>query len=144
MICFYIKVRGVQCLVFVQIAFQKCTTSFYFESGEIGRKDNCQFTALISTKRFRMFPHFYAAIFTIKTCFYETSIESTKANTTIQNTNRLIKELQILTVNNGSICEKEVYIWIKRVAQFSLVIYYMLSKMFEIILIMTLFETIIY
>ena len=32
---FHIKSRGVQGLVFVQIAFEKCTTSTYFENGEV-------------------------------------------------------------------------------------------------------------
>ena len=35
---FYIKSRGMQGLVFVQIWFEKCTTNFYFENGEIGIK----------------------------------------------------------------------------------------------------------
>ena len=34
--------------------------------------------------------------------------DSTKANTTVQNTNRLIKELQILTANNSNISEQHL------------------------------------
>ena len=32
---FHIKSRGVQGLAFVQIAFEKCATNFYFENGGI-------------------------------------------------------------------------------------------------------------
>ena len=35
---FYIKRRGMQGLVFVQITFEKCTTNFYFENGEVDMK----------------------------------------------------------------------------------------------------------
>ena len=35
-IYFHIKSRGVQGLVFAQIMFEKCTTNFYFENGELG------------------------------------------------------------------------------------------------------------
>ena len=34
-ILFQIKSRGVQGLVFVQITYEKCTTNFRFENGEI-------------------------------------------------------------------------------------------------------------
>lgn len=37
-IYFYIKSRGVQGLIFVQIPFEKYTTHFYFENGEVGVK----------------------------------------------------------------------------------------------------------
>ena len=37
------------------------------------KNENCQFATLISMKSFRMFTHFCAALFSIKTCFYETS-----------------------------------------------------------------------
>ena len=37
------------------------------------KKDNSQFAALVSMERFCMFKHFYAASFSIKTCFYQTS-----------------------------------------------------------------------
>ena len=74
--------------------------------------------------------------------------DNTKANTTIRKTNRLIKEWQIQTIDTGtparSIWEKEDYISIKRITQFSAVTYYMLSEIFEIILIMIFFVTIIY
>ena len=30
------KSRGVQGLVFVEITFEKCTTNFYYENGEVG------------------------------------------------------------------------------------------------------------
>ena len=35
---FHIKCRDVQGLVFDQITFEKCTTNFYFENGEVGFK----------------------------------------------------------------------------------------------------------
>ena len=35
---FRIKYSGVQGLIFVRIAFEKCTTNFYFENGEVGIK----------------------------------------------------------------------------------------------------------
>lgn len=34
----HIKSRGVQGLVFMKIAFEKCTTNFYFESDEVDIK----------------------------------------------------------------------------------------------------------
>ena len=37
-IYFHIKSRGVQGLIFVQIPFEKYTTHFYFENGEVGVK----------------------------------------------------------------------------------------------------------
>ena len=37
------------------------------------KNDNSQFIALISMRRFRMFTHIYAASFTMKTCFNESS-----------------------------------------------------------------------
>ena len=72
---FYIKSRGVQSLVFVQITFEEYTKNLYFENGGIGTKNNnCQFATLISMnlhgmKRFRIFKHFYAVSFSIKACF---------------------------------------------------------------------------
>ena len=35
---FHIKSRGAQGLVFVQITFEKYSTNFYFENGEVGVK----------------------------------------------------------------------------------------------------------
>ena len=70
---FHIKFRGVQGLVFVQITFEKCTTKFYLENGEVCIKNNLQFAVLITIKRFCMFLHCYTSSFSIKTCFYETS-----------------------------------------------------------------------
>ena len=35
---FHIKSRGVQGFVFVQIAFEKCTTNLYFENGKVAIK----------------------------------------------------------------------------------------------------------
>ena len=52
-------------LAFLQIAFGKCTISFYFGNGEVAIK----FVPLISIKRLNMFTHFYAASFSVKTCF---------------------------------------------------------------------------
>ena len=60
--------------------------------------------------------------------------DNTKANTTIRKTNRIIKELQIQTIDNINISEKHLgkhlitcnyrgYIWIKRLTQFLPVIY---------------------
>ena len=66
---FHIKIRGVQGLVFVQIMFEKCTTNVSFEKGEVGIKTTI---ANFSMGRFRMFKYFYPALFSIKTCFYET------------------------------------------------------------------------
>ena len=37
------------------------------------RNDNFQFLALISMESFRIFTAFYEALFSIKTCFYETT-----------------------------------------------------------------------
>ena len=37
-IYFHIKSRGMQSLVFAQIMFEKYTTNFYFEDGEVGIK----------------------------------------------------------------------------------------------------------
>ena len=56
---FHIKSSGVQGPAFVQITFERCTTSFYFEKRQSWYKnDNCQLAALICMKRFRMFTHF--------------------------------------------------------------------------------------
>ena len=68
---FLIKSRGVQGLVSVQITFEECTANLHFEDDKRGI--NSRSVALISMKRFRMFMHFYAASFSIKACFYETS-----------------------------------------------------------------------
>ena len=38
MIHFHITSKGVQGFAFVQITFEKCTTNFYFENGEVGIK----------------------------------------------------------------------------------------------------------
>ena len=72
---FIYKNRDLQGLIFVQITFEKCTTNFYFEKlFAIGKQnENCQFVALILMECFRMFPHFYAALFWRIACFYETS-----------------------------------------------------------------------
>ena len=67
----HIRSRGVEGLIFVQVTFEKCTKKFYFEDGEVG--NNQQIVALISMKRFHIFTHFYTTLFSIKTCFYETS-----------------------------------------------------------------------
>ena len=68
---FHMKIRDWQGLLFVQILYGNCTSNFCFESWY--KSGNCQFLALISMERFRMFTHFYAALFLIKACFYETS-----------------------------------------------------------------------
>ena len=70
---FYIKNRGVQGLVFVQIKFEKCTTIFYFENGGVSIKKNRQTVASVSLKHFGVFSHFHAALLSTKTCFCETS-----------------------------------------------------------------------
>ena len=69
-IYFHVKRRGAQCFVFVQITSEKYNLNFYFENGKI---DGFQFVFFISMERFCMLMHFYAASFSIKTCFYETT-----------------------------------------------------------------------
>ena len=68
-----LKSRCVQGLAFVQITFEKCTTNFYFENGKVGIKmATVNLQPLLALKRFHLFIYFYAASFSIKTCFYET------------------------------------------------------------------------
>ena len=64
---FHMKIRDWQGLLFVQILYGNCTSSFYFENWY--RSGNCQFLALIGMELFRMFTHFYAALFLIKRVF---------------------------------------------------------------------------
>ena len=60
---FYIKSRGVQGFVFVQITF-KVYTNVYFENSEIGIKTTfANFVDLNSMKRLCMFLHCYGASF---------------------------------------------------------------------------------
>ena len=62
-----------QDLVFVQVTFEKCTPNLCFEKRRDWYKnDDCQFAALICMERFGIFTDFYAALSTIKMCFYET------------------------------------------------------------------------
>ena len=57
----------------MQVTFEKCTLNLYFENRrDWYRNNDCQFAALICMERFGIFTDFYAALFTIKMCFYET------------------------------------------------------------------------
>ena len=73
--------------------------------------------------------------------------DNTKANSTIRKTNTLIKELQTQTVHNSNISEKHLGkrgLHLNQEDNTIFAIYYTLSEIFEIILIMILFVTIIY
>ena len=60
------------------------------------KNDNSKFAAFICMKCFGMFPHFYAASFSIKSCFYENS------NVISRHSTRLIfKKLLAVCINKG-------------------------------------------
>ena len=69
---FHVKNRGVQGLVFVQIALGSVTGISILRSSWY-KNNNCWFVPLISIKRFCMFGSFYTALLSIKLWFYETT-----------------------------------------------------------------------
>ena len=69
-IYFLIKTNGVKGLVFVQITFKKCITNFYFEGGKVGIETTVDNLELVLVWNFSAF---FVALFSIRTCFYETT-----------------------------------------------------------------------
>ena len=71
---FHIKPRSEPSLVFVQITLERCAPTLYFKNGDIGIETTiATMKPLLAWNISAMFAHFYAALFLIKACFYETS-----------------------------------------------------------------------